>query len=106
MHAMGTVGAEAPEAMTAHVRNAALAGADAPAQHGCDDSGHDCDGHPQHADPTCASAALGSGPVLPAPTAASLRASDRRGTLPTSTPDAADGGRAPPSLAELQLLRI
>ncbi len=69
--------------------------------HGADPGG----GHAQHADPTCASSALGAGPVLPAlapdPGGAAVTGGlDRR-----SVTVATEGGRAPPSLAELQILR-
>jgi len=72
---------------------------------GC--AGDDCGGsHVQHADQTCASGALSGGPTLPALVADPV-------TVPVSAdvpcPDARtapDGARAPPSLAELQLLRI
>ncbi|MFF7161352.1 DUF6153 family protein [Streptomyces sp. NPDC008086] len=62
-------------------------------------------GHAQHADPTCASSAVGAGPVLPAlaldPAGAAIAGDlDRR-----SVTAATEGGRAPPSLAELQILR-
>ncbi|WP_431043103.1 DUF6153 family protein [Streptomyces sp. P1-3] len=62
-------------------------------------------GHTEHADPTCAAGGTGTGPVLPA-------------LPPSPVPAVADGapverdavtavgGRAPPSLSELQLLRI
>ncbi|MEV0634499.1 DUF6153 family protein [Streptomyces sp. NPDC050619] len=69
--------------------------------------GGDCHGHAQHADPTCASASVSGAP----------------GVVPVLLPDVVvgagvplartspggsgrDGGRAPPSLSELQLLRI
>ncbi|MCH5672207.1 DUF6153 family protein [Streptomyces gilvus] len=72
---------------------------------GC--SGDDCGGgHLKHADQTCASAAVSGGPTLPAlapdPVTVPARADipcPYAGTAP-------DGARAPPSLAELQLLRI
>ncbi|MEW2252281.1 MULTISPECIES: DUF6153 family protein [unclassified Streptomyces] len=74
---------------------------------GCSgDDGHCGGGHVRHADATCASAAVSGGPVLPAPVA---------DPGPVVVPDdavcayvgaAPDGARAPPSLAELQLLRI
>ncbi|MFF4749737.1 DUF6153 family protein [Streptomyces sp. NPDC002514] len=72
----------------------------------CPDDGH-CGGqHVRHADPACASGAVSWGPVLPGlvarPVAAAVRA-DRPGSCPATAPD---GARAPPSLAELQLLRI
>ncbi|MDF3142494.1 MULTISPECIES: DUF6153 family protein [unclassified Streptomyces] len=67
------------------------------------DSGN---GHAEHADATCASGAVGTGPVLPAPLSDAVGtlspADSVRGVFAT----APDGGRAPPTLAELQLLRI
>ncbi|WP_189150940.1 DUF6153 family protein [Streptomyces lacrimifluminis] len=63
-------------------------------------------GHTKHADSTCASGAVPAGhtfPVLaPDPAGASVLAAraDR------SPPRSPEGARAPPSLAELQLLRI
>ncbi|MFH0517292.1 DUF6153 family protein [Streptomyces sp. M41] len=62
-------------------------------------------GHARHADPTCASGAVGAGPVLPA------LVPDPSGTAVAVALDgrfvagAPEGGRAPPSLAELQILR-
>ncbi|MFE9770533.1 DUF6153 family protein [Streptomyces sp. NPDC005931] len=71
----------------------------------CHDDGHG-GGHLQHADPTCAAAAVSGPPVLPAPLAApSVLPADQDAlrAYPSGEPD---GARAPPSLAELQLLRI
>lgn len=68
-----------------------------------DDSGG---GHADHADATCASGAVGSGPTLTAPVSdpvGTLSPADSGHGLLATTPD---GGRAPPTLAELQLLRI
>ncbi|MGW6905972.1 DUF6153 family protein [Streptomyces sp. NPDC054940] len=62
-------------------------------------------GHAQHADPTCASGAVGAGPVLPAPLpdpAGHAVSGDVDGRSVAAAPE---GGRAPPSLAELQVLR-
>lgn len=64
------------------------------------------DGHAHHADATCASGAVGGGAALPVPlpdpvAATVLTAAGHR--FVAATPE---GGRAPPSLAELQLLRI
>ncbi|MFI1565331.1 DUF6153 family protein [Streptomyces sp. NPDC020490] len=62
--------------------------------------------HVQHADPTCASGAVSTGPGAPslAPdrTAAAAHADVPRPRAATGP----DGGRAPPSHAELQVLRI
>ncbi|MFE6285940.1 DUF6153 family protein [Streptomyces sp. NPDC057877] len=69
--------------------------------------GGDADaGQPQHADVNCASGAVGDGPVLPVPlpgpTGQALAPdADHRTTAP-----APEGGPAPPSLAQLQLLRV
>ncbi|MDX3457450.1 DUF6153 family protein [Streptomyces sp. ME02-8801-2C] len=63
-------------------------------------------GHTQHADATCASGAVPAGHTLPAlvpdPAGASAPAARGGHSLPRSP----EGARAPPSLAELQLLRI
>ncbi|MCX5252989.1 DUF6153 family protein [Streptomyces canus] len=63
-------------------------------------------GHLHHADVTCVSGAVSGGPVLPAlaPDPASTAVSDD--SLCPEAVMSQDGARAPPSLAELQLLRI
>ncbi|GAA2250585.1 hypothetical protein GCM10010145_17560 [Streptomyces ruber] len=63
-------------------------------------------GHAQHADATCASGAIGAGPVLPAPMPDPVGSAPPADHLPGAFAAAPDGGRAPPTLAELQLLRI
>ncbi|MGY0059904.1 DUF6153 family protein [Streptomyces sp. LZ34] len=105
MHALGPTGGlisgahERPAAMGTVVATAAV-------HSGCDGM---CGGsHIHHADPTCASPAVGSGPSLSAPPSTpvavcghDLAVSRLGGTAPSPA-----DGRAPPSLAELQLLRI
>lgn len=104
MHALGPADAVAssshhphPGAMSAHLPGTA----DESVCHGGAAGG----GHARHADPTCASGAVGAGPVLPA------LAPDPSGTAVVDGLDgrsvaaAPEGGRAPPSLAELQILR-
>ncbi|QFR02511.1 hypothetical protein F9278_12740 [Streptomyces phaeolivaceus] len=76
----------------------------ADAHEGCPgDCGTD---HAQHADPTCVSSAVKDGPTLPGlvpdPVAVPVTA-DAVCAHAVAPPD---GARAPPSLAELQLLRI
>ncbi|MFB6557323.1 DUF6153 family protein [Streptomyces sp. NPDC056400] len=63
-------------------------------------------GHTQHADATCAAAGTAGAPVLPSPAAApsGVAAVPVLGTGINMS--GAVGGRAPPSLSELQLLRI
>lgn len=73
---------------------------------GCAGEGHCGSGHVSHADATCAAAAVSGGPTLPAlvpdPVAIAVRDESPR-AYAGSDPE---GARAPPSLAELQLLRI
>lgn len=72
----------------------------------CDGCSGDDGGHTHHADATCASGAVNGGPTLPAPVPdpapcpTVTRSADSRPVTPP------DGARAPPDLAELQLLRI
>ncbi|MEU5539679.1 DUF6153 family protein [Streptomyces sp. NPDC020362] len=68
--------------------------------------GHCGDHRLHHADPTCASGAVGGGPQLPALAPAPVTAPGPAGGLRPCAATAPDGARAPPSLAELQLLRI
>ncbi len=61
--------------------------------------------HPDHADATCAATGVGAGyapPVL----AAALDAGPEPVALPGGAAGTPESGRAPPDLAELQLLRI
>ncbi|MFB7323801.1 DUF6153 family protein [Streptomyces sp. NPDC056190] len=95
-------GARHPSAASAHM--GMMTGGDEPVCHGDDGGGGG--GHVRHADSTCASSVLETGPVLPA------LMPDPVGPVPLafgghgSGAAALDGGRAPPTLAELQLLRI
>ncbi|GGS34726.1 hypothetical protein Snoj_00620 [Streptomyces nojiriensis] len=61
--------------------------------------------HLDHADGTCAAAGVGSA-YAPPPLAAALDAPPAPSALPGSAEAGAWSGRAPPDLAELQLLRI
>jgi hypothetical protein len=69
--------------------------------------GHCGDGSVQHADATCASGAVSGGPVLPPlvpdPVPVAVGEGGAVRAFAVVEPDSA---RAPPSLAELQLLRI
>lgn len=102
-HAPRTAMAAATGPMTATPAESAASGiVDESVCHG----GGTSDGHAHHADATCASGAVGGGPALPVPlpdpvTGAVPADADRR-----SVPATPESGRAPPSLAELQLLRI
>ena len=72
-----------------------------------DECAGDCGGgHLQHADPTCAAAAVRGTPSLPALLPDPVAVPERGDTVCAYTAEAPDSARAPPSLAELQLLRI
>ncbi len=74
---------------------------------GCSQNDGSCGGgHLQHADAVCASGAVSDGPVLPAPVPDPVPVVVGDGIVRAYAADAPDGARAPPSLAELQLLRI
>ncbi len=81
---------------------AASALVDESACHGGADGG----GHLHHADATCASGAVGGGPVLPVPVPDPVAVALPADAGHRSVAASPDSGRAPPSLAELQLLRI
>ncbi|MEU9283821.1 DUF6153 family protein [Streptomyces sp. NPDC048275] len=63
-------------------------------------------GHPHHADPTCVAAAVSGAPTLPALVPDPVPVPVRADTVCPYAAEASDSARAPPSLAELQLLRI
>ncbi|MDT9696568.1 MULTISPECIES: DUF6153 family protein [Streptomyces] len=74
---------------------------------GCDHGEGGCTGRTDHADPTCASASVAGAPslvpVLLPDAVACAEPGEMRASAADSDPD---GGRAPPSLSELQILRI
>ncbi|MGW1134639.1 DUF6153 family protein [Streptomyces griseoluteus] len=99
MHALAPAGTHREHAHAVHTGVVA----DAPGD--CPDG--DCGGHRlHHADPTCASGAVSGGPELPKPLAGPAGAPEPCAGPRLRTGTAPDGARAPPSLAELQLLRI
>ncbi|MFJ6130030.1 DUF6153 family protein [Streptomyces griseoviridis] len=70
------------------------------------DAGRHGGGHLRHADQTCASGAVNGGPSLPGLAVGPVVDAAPAGAVPGRRAAAPDGARAPPSLAELQLLRI
>lgn len=106
MHGLAPGGVVAPHSSPGHGHARAMSGSTTamPEESVCHGDGTN-GGHARHADPACASGAVGTGPSLPAllPDPAGTcvpGALDRRS--PAAVPD---GERAPPSLAELQILR-
>ncbi|MFD5397446.1 DUF6153 family protein [Streptomyces sp. NPDC127097] len=104
MHGLGPAVA-APS--SAHEHRMTMAPVVATVQAHCPGDG-DCGdtGHVHHADSTCASAALHAAPAPPALTPSLDRPVQPAGAVGVGAPNKRDGGRAPPDLAELQLLRI
>ncbi|MFD8644168.1 MULTISPECIES: DUF6153 family protein [Streptomyces] len=107
MHAMGPgpMTAQASGA-TASVTAVASTFVEADREGHCD---HDCSGHGgsgEHADPTCASAGVAGPVVLPALGPSLVGPVVTADGLVSTQTVAAERGRAPPSLYELQLLRI
>ncbi|KOV98629.1 hypothetical protein ADK65_22485 [Streptomyces sp. NRRL B-1140] len=67
---------------------------------------HCAGGHARHADATCASGAVGGGPVLPPLVADPVPGGVGESAVRAYAVVDTEGARAPPSLSELQLLRI
>nr|WP_181138751.1 DUF6153 family protein [Streptomyces sp. Ru73] len=104
MHAL----APAPAAAAASHGHHGMTAATAPAaHHGQCADGCGCGTHRvHHADATCASGALPGGPVLPDLLPGVVVPPVTADVPRVPAPASERGGRAPPSLAELQLLRI
>ncbi|MGW7486864.1 DUF6153 family protein [Streptomyces sp. NPDC054786] len=101
MHALGPVVTSAPPPHEHHITVAATAHEHC---HGAGDCGNG--GHTHHADTTCASGALDGAPTPPALVPSPVRPAEPEDAAGLDESKGQDGGRAPPSLAELQLLRI
>lgn len=106
MHALAPGGGMAHAGHGGHPR-AAHGAVAVSAPDDCPDPAGHCGGHRlHHADPSCASGALDGGPQLPVPAPGPV-ADVAPAPCPRPGPATApDGARAPPDLAELQLLRI
>ncbi|MGW4102046.1 DUF6153 family protein [Streptomyces sp. NPDC004976] len=107
MHGLGPV--PAVTAGSGHHRMVSVAYTDVvasmPGQ--CDHSTGGCPGHTDHADPTCASASVAGGPLVAPVLLPDVAACAGSVNVPASSVGSEpDGGRAPPSLSELQILRI
>ncbi|WP_198358384.1 DUF6153 family protein [Streptomyces fildesensis] len=73
----------------------------------CHDQAHGpAGGHSHHADALCVAAGTSHGPALPALTLVAVEPAAQAGMPQHQSGHAVGGGRAPPSLSELQLLRI
>lgn len=107
MHGLGPV----PVATAASGHDRAMAAAPMSAMastpDACDHDEGGCTGHAEHADAVCAASSVAGAPavvpVLVPDVVVCAGMPDVRTAPPVGGPD---GGRAPPSLSELQLLRI
>ncbi|OEJ34779.1 DUF6153 family protein [Streptomyces subrutilus] len=108
MHGLGA-GATGLAPVRAHAAHAAGHGpAQGAGHHGtAEDCSHDAGGQGQvhHADATCAATGI-STPYAPPALAPALPGASAPAVFATRATAPATGGRAPPDLAELQLLRI
>ncbi|MFD9100989.1 DUF6153 family protein [Streptomyces virginiae] len=106
MHALGPAPARAAVPAAAHHASAVDHGAPAAGRSGGDCSHPDGGpGHSEHADATCAAAGIAS-PYTPPALVEALVGGPAVSPSDAAGPPAVDGARAPPDLAELQLLRI
>ncbi|MEU1192940.1 DUF6153 family protein [Streptomyces sp. NPDC005859] len=108
MHALAPGGAVHEHAGPPHPTTTVVSAVSAVSAHdGCSGDGGNCGGgHLHHADATCVAAALSGTPAQPALVPDPVTAPARADTVRSSRAGAPDCARAPPSLAELQLLRI
>ncbi|WP_093802585.1 DUF6153 family protein [Streptomyces sp. Wb2n-11] len=112
MHGLGPAVPPVSSSAMPEVRHAVMAAASSHSGAAeCEDCVHagrddgDNGGHAEHADDTCAASGTSGAPAVPDPAlagAVACPAADVPALVPAATP----GGRAPPSLSELQLLRI
>ncbi|SEQ97687.1 hypothetical protein SAMN04487983_101012 [Streptomyces sp. yr375] len=113
MHALAPTGAVHEHAGPQHMRMTASSAvavsiASASTDGGCPGGDGHCGGggHLHHADPTCVAAAVSGAPAQPALVPDPVAVPARADAVRSYAIAAPDGARAPPSLAELQLLRI
>ncbi|MEW2286846.1 DUF6153 family protein [Streptomyces sp. NPDC047841] len=106
MHALAPGGGMAHAGHPGHAR-AGYGAVAVSAPDDCPDAAGHCGGERlHHADPSCASGALDGGPRLPVPAAGPVAVVAPAACPRPGPATAPDGARAPPDLAELQLLRI
>ena len=111
MHGLGAAGFAQPSHMASHSAPASEASENAmppqvqDATGACEHPDRDGSRHVGHADPACSAAGTGAAPVLPSLSSAMGPAALDE-TEVGAPPATVFRGRAPPTLSELQLLRI
>ncbi len=106
MHGLGPGGGTTDSAHHGHRAQAMTMRQAGPAEESVCHGGDSHGGHSAHADATCASGAVPAGHTFPALTPDPSGAPNPAAYAAHSLPRSPEGARAPPSLAELQLLRI
>ncbi|MFE6826588.1 DUF6153 family protein [Streptomyces sp. NPDC057690] len=107
MHALSPGGTAHEHAVPQHTAAVPVGAPSVSALEDCAGGGGHCGGgHLHHADPTCQAAAVSGAPALPALVPDPVTVPVRADAVRPYAAEAPDGARAPPSLAELQLLRI
>ncbi|WP_405771206.1 DUF6153 family protein [Streptomyces sp. NBC_00080] len=107
MHALSPGGTVHEHAVPQHTAVVPVSAVSVSAHEDCAGDGGDCGGgHLHHADPTCQAAAVSGAPALPVLVPDPVTVPVRADAVCAYAAEAPDGARAPPSLAELQLLRI
>ncbi|WP_406274981.1 DUF6153 family protein [Actinacidiphila glaucinigra] len=105
MHGLAAGSATSLSSIGPHVAHHMMA-AEPGHAYACHDMGSPTDHHGAHADQLCVSGAIPGSVEVPALTSSGLEAPPRLQRVVVPAPRESAGGRAPPSLAELQLLRI
>ncbi|MET8682451.1 DUF6153 family protein [Streptomyces sp. NPDC004647] len=106
MHGLGPAGAALPERSVSTAVSPVVADPHHQLTEGCQHAaGGDHGRHVEHADGTCAASSISTAPALPALTPAGFEVFSA--VAPSGWPTSVTAsGRAPPTLSELQLLRI
>ncbi|WP_411572644.1 DUF6153 family protein [Streptomyces anulatus] len=104
MHGLGSASLMPAGAVLPHSAHQAVPAA-AAQPCACPDDGR-ADRHAGHADQMCASGAVPGAVFVPALTACAPSGIDTPASSPLPVPYEPSGGRSPPTLAQLQLLRI
>lgn len=106
MHALAAGSAMPVAHSGAHTTQHRMTAAEPGHAYACHGTGDPAGHHGAHADQLCVSGAIPGSVVVPTLTPSGPGVSPRLRHAVAASPEETDGGRAPPSLAELQLLRI
>ncbi|MFI9585930.1 DUF6153 family protein [Streptomyces sp. NPDC052236] len=106
MHGLGAMPTGAQMSVSAMSADGSHAAVEVTEPDACTHDAGGCEGHTEHADATCSASAVPGPPAPPALLPGLQCSADASDVRRLGAPGEPGGGRAPPSLAELQLLRI